>query len=168
MTIATLGIDIGKTWFHVVALDARGKPVLREKMNRQKLLQFVSTCNATLIGMEACAGSQWLARRMMRAGHDVKLIAPRFVKVYLKSNKNDFNDAAAIAEAVQRPTMRFVRIRSIEQIDMQAVHRVRDQLVAERTAVINQMRAFMLEYGVAVPVGRSRLVKSLPTHLGGW
>jgi transposase len=165
MQIATLGIDIGKTWFHVVALSDSGKPILREKMNREKLIRFAFTCNATLIGMEACAGAQWLARRLLGAGHEVKLIAPRFIKAYLKSNKNDFNDAAAIAEAVQRPTMRFVPIRSIEQIDIQAVHRVRDQLVAERTAIINQMRAFLLEYGIPVSPGRAKLLESLPSIL---
>lgn len=163
--ITTLGIDIGKNWFHVVALDASGKPVRREKMDREKLVRFASTCNTTLIGMEACAGSQWLARRLLRAGRQVRLIAPRFIKAYLKSNKNDFNDAAAIAEAVQRLTMRFVPIRSLDQVDMQAVHRVRDQLVAERTATINQMRAFLLEYGIAVPAGRGRLPESLPAIL---
>jgi transposase len=115
--------------------------------------------------MEACAGSQHLARRFLGFGHDTKLIAPRFVKPYLKSNKNDFNDAMAIAEAVQRPTMRFVAIRSIEQLDLQAIHRIREQLISERTAVINQIRAFLLEYGVTIPVGRSQLLKRLPEIL---
>lgn len=165
MHIATLGIDIGKTWFHVIGLDAAGKPVFREKLNRQKLMKFMSTCQQCLVGMEACAGAQHLARRFLNSGHDVKLIAPRFVKAYLKSNKNDFNDAAAIAEAVQRPTMRFVSVRSIEQVDLQAIHRVRDQLIRERTAVINQVRAFLLEYGLAVAVGRSALLKQLPAIL---
>jgi transposase len=165
MHIATLGIDIGKTWFHVVGLDPAGKPVLRVKLNRQKLMRFMGTCERCLIGMEACAGSQFLARQFLGFGHDVKLIAPRFVKAYLKSNKNDFNDAAAIAEAVQRPTMRFVAVRSIEQVDVQAIHRVRDQLISQRTAVINQIRAFLLEYGLAVAVGRSKLLKQLPTIL---
>lgn len=95
-------------------------------------MRFIAICQRCLIGMEACAGAQHLARRFIDAGHDVRLIAPRFVKAYLKSNKNDFNDAAAIAEAVQRPTMRFVAVRSIEQADLQAIHRVRDQLVRER------------------------------------
>jgi transposase len=165
MEIATLGIDIGKTWFHVVGVDTSGKPVLREKLNRQSLLQFIGTCQRCLVGMEACAGAHHLARRFSGFGHDVKLIAPRFVKAYLKSNKNDFDDAAAIAEAVQRPTMRFVAVRSIEQVDLQAVHRVRDQLVCERTTVINQVRAFLLEYGLPVAVGRSQLLKQLPTVL---
>jgi transposase len=119
MQFVTLGIDIGKTWFHVVGLDSAGKPVLREKFNRQRLMRFIGTCPTCLIGMEACPGSQYLARRFEAAGHQVKLVAPRFVKAFLKSNKNDLNDAAAIAEAVLRPTMRFVAIRSIEQIDLQ-------------------------------------------------
>lgn len=165
MHIATLGIDIGKTWFHVVGLDPSGKPVLREKLNRQKLMRFMGTCQRCLVGMEACAGAQFLARQFLDFGHDVKLIAPRFVKAYLKSNKNDFNDAAAIAEAVQRPTMRFVAVRSIEQVDIQAIHRVRDQLISQRTAVINQIRAFLLEYGLAIAVGRSKLLKQLPALL---
>jgi transposase len=165
MQIATLGIDIGKMWFHVVGLDATGKPVFRQRLNRQKLMHFVGICQRCLIGMEACAGAQHLARRFLGAGHDVRLIAPRFVKAYLKSNKNDFNDAAAIAEAVQRPTMRFVSVRSIEQADLQAIHRVRDQLVRERTAVINQIRAFLLEYGLAVALGRSTLLRQLPAIL---
>lgn len=165
MQIATLGIDLGKTWFHVVGLDKTGKPVYREKLNRARLMNFVGTCPQSLIGMEACAGSQHLARRFAAFGHDVKLIAPRFVKAYLKSNKNDFNDAAAIAEAVQRPTMRFVPVRSIEQTDLQAIHRVRDQLVSERTGTVNQIRAFLLEFGIAVSVGRSKIEAQLPRLL---
>lgn len=165
MQIATLGIGIGKVWFHVVDLDATGKPVLRQRLNRQRLVHFISICQRCLIGMEACAGAQHLARRFLDVGHDVRLIAPRFVKAYLKSNKNDFNDAAAIAEAVQRPTMRFVAVRAIEQVDMQALHRVRDQLVRKRTAVINQIREFLLEYRVAVAFGRNRLLGQLPAIL---
>ena len=165
MQITTLGIDIGKSWFHVIGLDEAGKPVIREKLNRARLMQFMSTRHICVVGMEACAGSQYLARCFSAIGHDVKLIAPRFVKAYLKSNKNDFNDAAAIAEAVQRPTMRFVAVRSIDQADLQAVHRVRDQLISERTSVVNQIRAFLLEYGIAVPVGRCRLHKQLPQIL---
>ena len=165
MEIATLGIDIGKTWFHIVGLDSAGKPLVREKLNRRKLMLFVGTCQRCVIGMEACAGAQYLARRFSAFRHDVKLIAPRFVKAYLKSNKNDFNDAAAIAEAVQRPTMRFVAIRSIEQVDIQALHRVRDHLIGERTGAVNQIRAFLLEYGLAVAIGRSKLLRELPEIL---
>lgn len=165
MKIATLGIDIGKTWFHVVGLNGNGKPVFRKKLRRSKLMEFVATCQPCSIGMEACSGSQYLARRFIEFRHDVKLMAPRFVKAYLKSNKNDFNDAEAIAEAVQRPTMRFVAIRSVEQVDMQAIHRVREQLIGDRTATINQMRAFLLEYGITVPVGGANLMKRLPQIL---
>jgi transposase len=125
----------------------------------------MGTCQRCLIGMEACAGAQFLARQFLGFGHDGKLIAPRFVKAYLRSNKNDFNAAGAIAEAVQRPTMRFVAVRSIEQVDIQAIHRVRDQLISQRTAVINQIRAFLLEYGLAIAVGRSKLLKQLPALL---
>ena len=111
MNVATLGIDIGKTWFHVVGMDERGKPLFQKKLRQPKLMQFIATSQPCSIGMEACSGSQHLARRFIQFGHDVKLMAPRFVKAYPKSNKSDFNDAAAIAEAVQRPTMRFVAIR---------------------------------------------------------
>lgn len=165
MKVATLGIDIGKTWFHIVGLDAKGKPVLQKQLRRPRLMQFVANCQPCLIGMEACPGSQHLARRFIEFGHDVKLIAPRFVKAYLKSNQNDFNDAEAIAEAVQRPTMRFVAVRSIEQVDMQAIHRVREHMIGERTGTVNQIRAYLLEYGIAIPVGRRRLMKRLPEIL---
>lgn len=165
MEIATLGIDIGKTWFHIVGLDSKGKPLFQKKLRRPRLMEFVATCRPWSIGMEACSGSQHLARRFIEFGHDVKLMAPRFVKAYLKSNKNDFNDAAAIAEAVQRPTMRFVAIRSIEQVDMQAIHRVREHLIGERTATINQIRAFLLEYGITIPVGGCNLRRRLPDIL---
>jgi len=165
MKVATLGIDIGKTWFHVVGLDTKGKPVIQKQLRRPKLMQFVANCQPCLVGMEACPGSQHLARRFIEFGHDVKLIAPRFVKAYLKSNKNDFNDAEAIAEAVQRPTMRFVAVRSIEQVDMQAIHRVREHLIGERTGTVNQIRAYLLEYGIAIPVGRRHLMKRLPEIL---
>jgi transposase len=112
--------------------------------------------------MEACPGSLHLARAFQRGGHDVRLIAPKFVKPYVKSQKNDFNDAEAIAEAVSRPTMRFVSVKSNEQLDLQAVHRIRERLVNERTAVINQIRGFLIEYGLPVKVGRASLRRDLP------
>jgi transposase len=136
--IKTLGIDIGKTWFHVVGCNQVGKPVIRHKFNRSQLVQFIANLPTCLIGMEACPGSQHFARSFQRLGHDVKLMAPKLIKPYLRAQKNDFNDAAAIAEAVCRPTMRFVAVRSNEQLDLQAVHRVRERLVSERTAVINR------------------------------
>lgn len=137
MEIKTLGIDVGKTWFHLIGCNRAGKPVVKHKFNRGQLVQFVASLPICLIGMEACPGSQHLARVFQRHGHDVRLMAPKFIKPYLKSHKNDFNDAEAIAEAVERPTMRFMSARSNEQMDLQAVHRIRERLVGERTAVIN-------------------------------
>lgn len=166
MEIKTVGIDIGKTWFHLVACNRAGSPVVRHKLNRGKLSLFIANLPPCLIGMEACPGSQHLARTFQKHGHDVRLIAPKFIKPYLKGQKNDYNDAAAIAEAVTRPTMRFVPAKSNDQLDMQAVHRARDRLIGERTAVINQIRGFMLEYGLAVREGREALSRELPEILG--
>ena len=161
MEIKTVGIDIGKSWFHLVACNRAGRPVARHRLNRNKLAQFIANLPRCLIGMEACPGSQHLARVIQRSGHDVRLIAPKFIKPYLKSQKNDFNDAEAIAEAVSRPTMRFVAVRSNEQIDLQAAHRIRERLIGERTAVINQIRAFLIEYGLPVKAGRAALRRDL-------
>jgi len=116
MDIKTIGVDLGRTWFHVVGCNRAGKPVARQKLSRRHLLQFVGNLPVCLIGMEACPGSQYFARAFQRFGHEVRLIAPKFIKPYLKSQKNDFNDAEAIAEAVTRPTMRFVAVRSNDQI----------------------------------------------------
>src|SRR6185312_7742038 len=140
MEIRTIGIDVGKSWFHLVGCNRAGKPVSRHKLNRGQLAQFIANLPQCLIGMEACPGSQHLARALQRSGHEVRLIAPKFIKPYVKGQKNDFNDAEAIAEAVSRPTMRFVTVKSNEQLDLQAVHRIRERLVSERTAVINQIR----------------------------
>jgi len=165
MEIKTIGIDIGKTWFHVVGCNRAGAPIIRHKFNRTKLLGFLINLPGCLIGMEACPGSQHLARVLQLHGHEVRLIAPKFIKPYVKGQKNDFNDAAAIAEAVARPSMRFVAPRSVEQLDLQAIHRVRARLVGERTAVINQIRAFLLEYGLPVGRGPSALRNNLAALL---
>ncbi|MFD1912639.1 IS110 family transposase [Halodurantibacterium flavum] len=125
------GIDIGKKVFHVVALNAAGAVIQRAKFSRDTLLAFLEAAPKTLIGMEACPGSQWLARRLAAMGHNARIIPARFVKPYVKSNKSDTVDAAAIAEAVTRPTMRFVAVRTPEQVDLQALHRIRDHLVAQ-------------------------------------
>lgn len=123
------------------------------KFRRAALLQFFDHADPALIGMEACPGSQWLARKLQALGHTVRIIPAQFVKPYVKSNKNDLIDAEAIAEAVTRPTMRFVEVKQPEQVDLQALHRARDQMVRNRTRLINQMRAFCLEYGVAMRKG---------------
>ena len=161
----TYGIDLGKTWFHIVGLDANGLPVKRAKLNRSGIQAFFVNVPCALIGMEACPGSQWLARKLKALGHEVRIIPAQFVKPYVKSNKNDTVDAAAIAEAVTRPTMRFVQIKHHEQVDLQALHRSRDLLVSTKTRLINQMRAFCLEYGVAMRPGPGAFKASLPTVL---
>jgi len=165
MDITTLGIDVGKNTFHVIGTNRAGKSQLRQKFTRQKLAEFVAKHPPCLIGMEACPGSQHLARKFEEYGHQVKLMPAQFVKPYVKSNKNDFNDAAAIAEAVRRPTMRFVTTKTAEQHDLQALHRVRERLVRSRTGIICQLRSFLLENGIAVRTGRAALAKALPDIL---
>jgi transposase len=159
---AVFGIDIGKNTFHVVGLGSTGAPIQRATFRRETLLQFFERAARTVVGMEACPGSQWLARKLKALGHTVRIVPAKFVKPYVKSNKNDIIDAEAIAEAVTRPTMRFVEIRSPEQVDLQALHRVRDRLVAQRTRVICQMRAFCLEYGIAIHQGAGKFKADLP------
>jgi transposase len=162
---AVFGVDLGKNIFHVVGLDARGAVVQRVKLRRETLLAFFERASRTLVGMEACPGSQWLARKLQAMGHGVRIVPAQFVKPYVKSQKNDTIDAEAIAEAVTRPTMRFTQIRTTEQVDLQALHRIRDQLVSSRTRLINQMRAFCLEYGVAIRQGAGVFHLDLPRVL---
>lgn len=159
---AVFGIDIGKNIFHIVGLDEAGKPIQRIRVRRDTLLQFFERARPAIVGMEACPGSQWLARKICTFGHTVRIIPAQFVKPYLKSNKNDTLDAEAIAEAVTRPTMRFVDIKSVEQVDVQALHRARDMMVTQRTRMISQMRAFCLEYGVAIRQGAGVFKLDLP------
>ena len=159
--IAVIGIDIGKYTFHVVGLDRRGKIVLRQKWSRGQLEARLANMPPCLIGMEACVGAHHLARKLATLGHQTRLMPAKYVRPYAKGQKNDFNDAEAIAEAVQRPTMKFVAVKSEEQLDLQALHRVREKLVSQRTAVINQIRAFMLERGIAVRQGALALRKEL-------
>ena len=148
MQIHSVGIDLGKTTFHLVALGAAGKVLVRKKFTQRQLLTYTANMQTSLIGLEACSGAHFLGRVLRKQGHDVRLIAAQFVKPFVKSNKNDFVDAEAIAEAVERKNMRFVPIKTDEQLDLQAIHRVRDRLISRRTAVINQLRAFLLERGL--------------------
>jgi len=147
-TIASIGIDLGKTTFHLVALDCHAGVMIRKKFSRSQLLAYTANLPWSLIGMEACSGAHFLAAKLRDQGHEVKLIPAQFVKPYRKSNKNDFIDAEAIAEAVTRQNMRFVPIKTDDQLDLQALHRVRDRLVRRRTALINQIRGFLLERGL--------------------
>jgi transposase len=163
---AVYGIDLGKNVFHVVGTDAAGNVIQRAKFRRDTLLVFFEHAERALVGMEACPCSQWLARKLQAIGHSVRIIPAQFVKPYVKSNKNDTIDAAAIAEAVVRPTMRFVQIKEPDQVDLQALHRIRDQLVGSRTRLICQMRAFCLEYGVAIRQGAGVFKLDLPRVIG--
>ena len=162
MSIASVGIDIGKLTFHLVALDDHGKVVVRKKFSRKQLLVYSAKLETALIGMEACSGAHFLGAALRDQGHDVRLIPAQFVKPFLKSNKNDFLDAEAIAEAVARQNMRFVPIKTDDQLDLQALHRVRDRLVQRRTAVINQIRGFLLERGLTFAQGPANLRRRMP------
>jgi transposase len=146
-----LGVDIGKNWFHIVGLDDHGKVVFRKKTDRAHLIPTITQLQATVIGMEACSGSHYFAARLTEVGHIVRLIPGQFVKPYRKAQKNDFNDAEAIAEAVSRGNMRFSRVRSREELELQAFHRARERVVREAVGQSNQIRAFLLEAGIAVP-----------------
>jgi transposase len=163
--IAVIGIDIGKNVFHLIGLDHRGAIVLKRKLSRGQLESFFVNLPPCLIGMEACVGSHHLSRRLIALGHDARLMPAKYVKAFLKGHKNDYRDAEAIAEAVQRPTMRFVATKTVEQLDLQALHRVRSRLVSERTVTVNEIRAFLLDRGIAAAKGIQRLRKSLPDIL---
>ncbi|HEY4367502.1 MAG TPA: IS110 family transposase [Steroidobacteraceae bacterium] len=164
--VAVYGIDIGKSVFHVAGLDATGRPVFRKKLKRDKILAFFSNIPVSVTAMEACPGSQWLARKLKGYGHDARILPAQFVKPYAKSNKNDNVDAEAIAEAATRPTMRFVQIKRVDQIDVQATHRARDMMVYQRTALISQMRAILLEQGFPMRGGAGAFKLDLDRVLG--
>src|ERR1700694_1890976 len=144
MQIHSVGIDLGKTTFHLVALGAAGKVLVRKKFTRKQLLAYTANMQASLIGLEACSGAHFLGRALREQGHDVRLIAAQFVKPFVKSNKNDFVDAEAIAEAVERKNMRFVPIKTDDQLDLQAIHRVRDRLIAGAKEIMNPVRELLI------------------------
>jgi transposase len=151
--ISVLGLDLAKRVFHAVGLDDTGKIVLRKPLSRHALMPCIAQLPPVLIGMEACGGAHYWARRFREHGHEVKLMAPQFVKPYVKSNKNDVRDAEGIAEAVTRPTMRFVPPKDVDQQDLQALHRVRDRLMSARTALVNEVHGLLHEYGIVIPKG---------------
>lgn len=165
MNVTTFGLDIGKSIFHVVGRAADGAVVLRRRLSRHQILAFFSKAPPSLIGMEAGCGAHWLARELVRLGHDAKLMPAQYVRPYVKSQKNDTIDAEAIAEAVSRPGMRFVPIKTPEQLDLQALHRVRERLVARRTSIANQIRGFLLDRGIAISLGLATLRRRLPDLL---
>jgi transposase len=151
--LRTVAIDLAKKVFHLVGADTTGKILWRKRLTRHALMPFIAQLPPVLIGIEACGGAHYWARRFREHGHEVKLMAPQFVKPFVKSNKNDMRDAEAIAEAVTRPTMRFVPTKDIDQQDLQALHRVRERLIGERTALINEVHGLMNEYGIVIPKG---------------
>lgn len=157
--IKVLGIDLAKDVFQLHGTDAKGKRVLKKRLSRPKLIEFMSQLSPCLIGVEACGGAHYWARTFIKMGHTVKMMAPQFVKPYVKSNKNDSNDAEGINEAVTRPTMRFVPIKRIEQQDILLLHRVRELAMKQRTAHGNQIRGLLAEYGIIVAKGLCHLEK---------
>ena len=160
--VKVLGIDLAKQSFQLHGVDNAGQTVLKKKLSRGQLSAFVARLKPCLIGLEACGGAHHWVRVFKSHGHVVRMIAPQFVKPYVKSNKNDAADAEAICEAVQRPTMRFVPEKNIEQQDMQSLHRIRSQIVARRTALANQVRGLLLEYGITIPKGISYIRRQIP------
>lgn len=165
MKITVLGIDRAKNVFQLHGIDEQGNVVVRKQLVRSRLLAFVAQLAPCRIGMEACQGAHHWAREMRKLGHDVRLMSPQFVTPYRKSHKNDPNDAAAICEAVSRPHMRFVPIKEVEHQDIQALPRARQLLIKQRTALCNQIRGLLSEYGIVVAQGVHRLRKSLPALL---
>lgn len=161
MLVTTIGIDLAKSVFHIHGVDSRGREIFKRKLSREKLPEFMANLPACLVGMEACGSAHYWARKFAAMGHEVRLMNPKFVVPYVKSNKNDYADAEAICEAVERPNMRFVPLKSEEQLAVLAVHRSRQRAVKARTALANQARGLLLEHGVAIPRGTSRLKRYL-------
>ncbi len=161
MDIQILGIDLGKNSCSVVGLDPAGRVVLRRRMRRESVVGFAARLPGCVVAMEACCGAHHLGRQLAAQGHEVRLMSPEYVRPYVKAQKNDDRDAEAIAEAATRPTMRFVALKSEAQLDVQVLHRVRDRLVSQRTALMNQIRSILPERGVVVPQGRRKLLDTL-------
>ncbi|MEO9781054.1 MAG: IS110 family transposase [Sedimentitalea sp.] len=161
MEIKRIGLDLAKYIFEVHAVDKDEQVVLRKTLRRDAVAQFFAELKPCVVGMEACCGSHYWARVLTDLGHEVRLISPQFVKPYVKSNKNDRNDAEAICEAVGRPSMRFVPPKSAEQLEIQAVHRIRQRVVANRTRLVNQVRGLLGEHGVVVPRDINRIRRTL-------
>src|SRR5215475_8322498 len=163
MKVTTLGIDLAKSIFQLHGVDEHGKVVVQKRVPHSKLLETVAQLPTCVIGMEACSSAQYWARAMQKLGHTVKLISPQFVNSYIKGNKNDSRDAEAICEAVSRPHMRFVPLKTVESQDIQAIHRMRSRLIKERTALVNQVRGLLAERGIVIAQGITRLRQQLPT-----
>jgi transposase len=165
MNITTVGIDLAKNVIQVHGVDERGKPVLKKPLKRSQVLPFFANLPSCLIGMEACGSAHYWARKLEQMGHTVKLMAPQFVKPYVKTNKNDAADAEAICEAVSRPSMRFVPVKNAEQQAVLSLHRARQGFIKARTAQANQIRGLLAEYGIVMPLGIDNIANRLPEIL---
>ena len=163
--IMTIGLDLAKNVFHVVGCNGHGKIVRKRMLKRSQVLAYFANLPVSLVGMEACASAHYWARELGVLGHEVRLIPPQYVKPYVRGNKNDYNDALAIAEAVVRPEMRFVGAKTPEQQDIQALHRLRERCLGDRTALCNQLRGLLAEYGLVFPKGVATLRRRLPELL---
>lgn len=165
MNITTLGIDLAKNVFQLHGVNSKGVKVLGRKLSRKQLVEFVAQLPKCTIALEACGSSHYWGRKFRAMGHEVKLISPQFVKPFVKSNKNDANDAEAIVEASLRPSMRFVAVKTVEQQEVLCWHRVRERLVCSRTALINEMRGLLGEFGIIISQGAQKFSKALPEIL---
>jgi len=167
MAVQVIGIDLGKNSCSGVGLDAAGRVVLRRRVRRETVSALAAAQPSCVVAMEACCGAHHLGRLLAAQGHEVRLMSPEYVRPYVKAQKNDDRDAEAIAEAATRPTMRFVALKTEEQLDVQVLHRVRDRLVGQRTALMNQIRSVLLERGIVVPQGRRKLAEALERVAAG-
>ncbi len=165
MKITTIGLDIAKSVFHLCGVNKMGRLLKKKQLKRKQVLPYLARLEPCLVVMEACGGVNYWAREIKALGHEVKLIAPQYVKPYVKGNKNDYNDAEGIAEAAQRANMRFVPIKSIEQQDIQNLHRQRERIKKARTALVNQVRGLLAEYGIVINKGVAAVRKGLPDIL---
>ncbi len=163
--LSLVAIDLAKKVFHLVGTDTTGKILWRKRLTRHALMPFIAQLPPVRIGIEACGGAHYWARRFRAHRHEVRLMAPQFVKPFVKSNKNDMRDAEAIAEAVMRPTMRFVPTKDIDQQGIQALHRVRERLIGERTALVNEVHGLMHEYGIVMPKGIPKIRQAVVDKL---
>ena len=165
MKITVMGIDLAKSVFQIHGVGERGKVAVRKQLKRSEMSKYFANLEPCLIGMEACGSAHHWARKLQEFGHAVRIMSPQFVKPYVKTNKNDMADAEAICEAVSRPNMRFVSVKTVEQQAILSVHRARAGFVKARTAQANQMRGLLLEFGLAIPQGIHSIVKRIPEIL---
>ncbi len=163
--ITTVGLDLAKNVFHTLCCDARGKVVKKRMLRRGQVIAFFANLERCLIGMEACASAHYWARQLKALGHEVRLVPAQYVKAYVRGNKNDYNDALAISEAVTRPQMRFVSVKTVAQQDVQALHRLRERCIQMRTGLCNQIRGLVGEYGLVCAKGVANLRRQIPVWL---